>query len=365
MWILYRSNSNFIYQHILPHSLSFLCLSTPDHLFYVYPVLLYSIPRSPRIYAGCFGCQIVAYALGGVVSYNPDKRFVLKAETINVVHNFSEHLLSAHPPTAAIRDSTEQAEGVEEGEESSLSTEKIHGCCSYNAQDPCAVMRASVSRAAYNSCPCPCNALTDSDLGGDTIGSNSVYDIQGADDCVDLAAVSHALPIALAVESVRSETETACVSRQESEDCTDGEGEGCTGGAAHTGSKRSTAIKALKIIVSHGDCVETLPPDSTLLGSSSSCTNEMYVSGSYRNIFSCQSHPEFEYDYCIKERIWPSVVTLNKRLNEEEIKTAVESFESHTRDDSEVLLGVIKSFLKLPCTSCVCCQPSCSREEKD
>lgn len=31
---------------------------------------------------GCFGCQIIAVALGGEVDYNPDSRFILKAETI-------------------------------------------------------------------------------------------------------------------------------------------------------------------------------------------------------------------------------------------------------------------------------------------
>ena len=39
---------------------------------------------SPRIYGGCFGCQIIAHALGGTVDYNPDNKFFLKAETIRV-----------------------------------------------------------------------------------------------------------------------------------------------------------------------------------------------------------------------------------------------------------------------------------------
>jgi GMP synthase-like glutamine amidotransferase len=43
---------------------------------------------SPRVYGGCFGCQIVAFALGGEVGYNPDNKFVLKAE--NIVFNTEE-----------------------------------------------------------------------------------------------------------------------------------------------------------------------------------------------------------------------------------------------------------------------------------
>lgn len=37
---------------------------------------------APRVYGGCFGCQLVGHALGGRVDKNPSLRFVLKAETI-------------------------------------------------------------------------------------------------------------------------------------------------------------------------------------------------------------------------------------------------------------------------------------------
>jgi GMP synthase-like glutamine amidotransferase len=47
----------------------------------------------PRIYGGCFGCQIIAKALGGNVDCNPSKRFVLKAEAIYPIEPyFSENL---------------------------------------------------------------------------------------------------------------------------------------------------------------------------------------------------------------------------------------------------------------------------------
>lgn len=37
---------------------------------------------SPRVYGGCFGCQLIAHALGGEVDHNPNQRFILKAEDI-------------------------------------------------------------------------------------------------------------------------------------------------------------------------------------------------------------------------------------------------------------------------------------------
>lgn len=46
----------------------------------------------PRIYGGCFGCQIIAVALGGHVDYNPDRRFILKAEKILPNKNFFDYL---------------------------------------------------------------------------------------------------------------------------------------------------------------------------------------------------------------------------------------------------------------------------------
>jgi hypothetical protein len=307
------------------------------------------------------------------VDYNPNRRFVLKAETITVVDNFSEYLLSAQPP-AALTDGAEEGELLEEIRGEYIpSRGRSRGCCSYSGTEKpvrCADSSPSPPRAVSQCCSCPCNNRMDSDLGGNAAGSTGGLRVE---DSVRnksiLTREGRAVPTTELVGSSGSMTQIPRLSRQLSETCPEGEerqegreGQCCSSDISHTGGKRCSDIKALKIIVSHGDCVETLPPRSTLLGSSPTCRNEMYVSGTYRNIFSCQSHPEFEYDYCIKERIWPSVVTLNKRLNEEEIKTAEESFEDHTRDDSEALLGVIKSFLKLPCTCCLSCR--CEERER-
>jgi GMP synthase (glutamine-hydrolysing) len=48
---------------------------------------------SPRIYGGCFGCQLIAFALGGEVDYNPEKQFALKAEKLQLFQPMFTSLL--------------------------------------------------------------------------------------------------------------------------------------------------------------------------------------------------------------------------------------------------------------------------------
>ena len=47
---------------------------------------------SPNFYGGCFGCQMIAHALGGEVDYNPQKQFALKAEDIRLSPTFFKYL---------------------------------------------------------------------------------------------------------------------------------------------------------------------------------------------------------------------------------------------------------------------------------
>ena len=49
-----------------------------------------SVKGFPRIYGGCFGCQISAFALGCDVDKNPSGRFILKAETMHPTKDFRE-----------------------------------------------------------------------------------------------------------------------------------------------------------------------------------------------------------------------------------------------------------------------------------
>lgn len=47
---------------------------------------------SPRLYGGCYGCQVIAHALHGEVDYNPSGRFLLMAENVKLSTIASENL---------------------------------------------------------------------------------------------------------------------------------------------------------------------------------------------------------------------------------------------------------------------------------
>lgn len=101
-----------------------------------------------------------------------------------------------------------------------------------------------------------------------------------------------------------------------------------------------------KVICSHGDSVTERPQNSILLASSCSCENEVIVYGSGYNIMSCQGHPEFEYEYAMRDRIWKAVVEKNKRLSESKIETAKESFRGFDRTRGpDQLSHLIAEFL--------------------
>lgn len=93
----------------------------------------------------------------------------------------------------------------------------------------------------------------------------------------------------------------------------------------------------VNLICSHGDCVLILPPNSELLASSTSCMHEIYITGIHQNILACQSHPEFDLQYCIYDRIWPAVVEKNRRLTQDEIEDAKVSFLNYNADDAKLM----------------------------
>jgi len=102
---------------------------------------------------------------------------------------------------------------------------------------------------------------------------------------------------------------------------------------------------SLNILESHGDCVKELPPNTELLASSLTCPHELFVTGSRRNILACQGHPEFDFHYAVKERIWKHVVELNHRLTDEEAAQSEATFEKYTGEDALLLREYISAFL--------------------
>ena len=107
-----------------------------------------------------------------------------------------------------------------------------------------------------------------------------------------------------------------------------------------------SSANPLNIIVSHGDSVHQLPSGAKTLASSPSCTNELFICGDKDNILCCQSHPEFDYEYCIRERIWKAVVDTKNRLSEEQKVESMSSFEKYDGGDALILLKAIQMFIR-------------------
>eukprot|EP00428_Durinskia_dybowskii_P060711 CAMPEP_0170382100 /NCGR_PEP_ID=MMETSP0117_2-20130122/14763_1 /TAXON_ID=400756 /ORGANISM="Durinskia baltica, Strain CSIRO CS-38" /LENGTH=247 /DNA_ID=CAMNT_0010637717 /DNA_START=71 /DNA_END=814 /DNA_ORIENTATION=+ len=96
---------------------------------------------------------------------------------------------------------------------------------------------------------------------------------------------------------------------------------------------------------SHGDCVLSLPPGAELVGTSSTCNNEIFVAGVAKNILACQSHPEFELQYSVRERIWPAVVEKDNRIAEPYVEEYRRSFDTYTGEDAVLMKKAIAAFL--------------------
>ena len=103
------------------------------------------------------------------------------------------------------------------------------------------------------------------------------------------------------------------------------------------------------MVVSHGECVVKMPPNSELIGTSDSCTHEIFVTGEKRNLLCCQSHPEFADEdllkYAIYDRIAPVVIDEKKRLDAEQAKHAMDSFAKFTGEDSRQFMKWVSHFL--------------------
>lgn len=106
----------------------------------------------------------------------------------------------------------------------------------------------------------------------------------------------------------------------------------------------TTSKQYLNLIESHGDCVCVLPEGATLLAYSDSCNNEIFVCGAHNNILACQSHPEFDLERPILNKIWPHAVKGNF-LTENEIIEYEATFKIPYQADALEMINFIKSFL--------------------
>ena len=101
----------------------------------------------------------------------------------------------------------------------------------------------------------------------------------------------------------------------------------------------------VSLIVAHGDCVSSLPAGSTLLASSEQTQHEVFTCGAGQNILACQSHPEFDYAYAIRDKIWPQTLAKDGGACIANKENALAALEAFNDCDAKYMCAVIRSFL--------------------
>ena len=84
------------------------------------------------------------------------------------------------------------------------------------------------------------------------------------------------------------------------------------GGRSGPGTSLSVP-RSVSLLQSHGEQVLRLPPGAQRVASSPSCTNEIFIAGSFGNVLGVQAHPEFDVPL-VRTRIEPALVAKG-RLN--------------------------------------------------
>lgn len=103
--------------------------------------------------------------------------------------------------------------------------------------------------------------------------------------------------------------------------------------------------QSYEVLCTHEHHVMQLPDGAQLLGSTPYCTNHAFVMGQNDNVMGIQSHPEFDLQYCVLDRIWPSVVDKLGRLNADQIEESKQSFAAYTPDGGNRLCDAVSAFL--------------------
>ena len=107
-------------------------------------------------------------------------------------------------------------------------------------------------------------------------------------------------------------------------------------------SNNETKSEVLNLLESHGDCVRTLPPGSTLLASSSTCMNEFFLCANGRAL-GIQGHPEFSLSKEIEGIIWPRQVDEGVKLSSEQVSSSRASFLKGRHHGA--ILTILRRFL--------------------
>lgn len=107
----------------------------------------------------------------------------------------------------------------------------------------------------------------------------------------------------------------------------------------------SSILDSYSVISTHEDCVVQLPDSAKLLGSTQYCENSLFITGKHDNILACQSHPEFDLQYAVLDRIWLSVVKKRKMLSLGQVEESLLSFNKYDGAGAITLCGLISDFL--------------------
>jgi GMP synthase-like glutamine amidotransferase len=254
---------------------------------------------APRVVGICYGAQVIAHALGGRVERNPAGRFVLGAERVN--------------PSPAL------------------------------AELPCAVGLLRCAGGAAGGCG-------ERDASGVLV--RDWPDAAEADLDVDLRTVSAGGAVCpLAVAGTASSTVAGAGATTVPPPTSQVWASPPAGPWAApppppalslcSASDAPWARTPLSLLESHGDHVADLPPGATLLASSESACNEIFLCAG--SIIGVQGHPELSAR-ALLSRIWPAVVVANKRLSEAEAADALDSLARPRH--AGLVLEILRRFLR-------------------
>uniref|UniRef100_A0A383VEN3 Glutamine amidotransferase domain-containing protein n=1 Tax=Tetradesmus obliquus TaxID=3088 RepID=A0A383VEN3_TETOB len=252
--------------------------------------------QGTRMYGCCFGCQMLARALGGSVGPNPDGDFVLTIEQIQ--------------PTLQLQQFTQLHVAVQQA----LAAEAARGGSS------------SVAAAG----------ATGSSSGADAVQQSAA---EKAND-IDAGAVADTLESM----SIASSANNNNNSNNDSAGSDSGAAIHAALTAAAAGSSAAAAAAScgcFRLIESHGDQVLQLPPGAVLLASSPTAPNELWSWGP--NILASQFHVEFD-EPLVLQKIWTTLKHVG-RLDDGQAECSRRVLEAGGQMNA-AMLQVIKHFLR-------------------
>ena len=264
----------------------------------------------PNLFGGCFGHNLIALALGGTVGFNPKKKYVLQIETLQTNELYQ-----------------------------SFYQDLCQDLCQNLVQSTPTVLDITSSVTVPISVPVPGRSSSTVRVPGH---SSSTVPVPGRSSSTVRVPghSSSTVPV-----PGRSSSTVRVPGRSSSTVRVPGHSSSTVRVPGHSSSTVHVRSLDYSVISTHEDCVIDLPPTASLLGSTENNKNHFYIAGSNQNILALQSHPEFNLQYAVMERIWLGVVMKRKLLSTEECSFSLKTFENYDDTDSNELCEIISKFL--------------------